>query len=348
MATLKDIAERAGVSQGTVSRILNEDRSLNVSAETRENVKRIAIELGYKSAFQRHRGVEAVTAFNTEQSRSVVIGIAQMYDLTQLQDDLYYMMLKNMVDAECFNNGWNTVALYRNREGRFIQNSNAKLDGIIAIGRFSPEEIESFGKYTGNIVFIDSSPDEMKYYSIVPNYHMAVRLVMSRFEEMGHKKVHYLGALSTYNGVKQLRTDPRYYYYKNHMMHRNLFDEDLVLPCEMNFRSSYDIMNKYLDTHNAPPQALFIASDAAAVGAVQSIHEHGFKVPEDCSIITYNNTAFSEGCNPPLDSVELYLQENAKEAAFALMRLWGTQRLPRKTVIPCSLIVRGSVKKIEN
>ena len=55
MATLKDIALKAGVSQGTVSRILNGDSTLNVAAETREKVTKIAVELGYRSVSQRHK-----------------------------------------------------------------------------------------------------------------------------------------------------------------------------------------------------------------------------------------------------------------------------------------------------
>ena len=113
----------------------------------------------------------------------------------------------------------------------------------------------------------------------------------------------------------------------------------------MNSRSSYEAMERYLDENGMPPKALFISSDATAAGILKAIHEHGFSVPDDCSIVTYNNTAFSESSTPPLDSIEVYLRESAREAAFALERLWNVERLPRKIVVPCSLVVRGSVKK---
>lgn len=348
MATLKDIATRAGVSQGTVSRILNEDSTLNVSVGTRENVIKIALELGYKSVAQRHRNSKAASySFDNNDvngMKNIMIGIAQMFEMQQLQDDIYYMMLKNMVDSECFSNGWNTVALFRDENGNFVKNNDVKLDGIIAIGRFTIEEILSMEKYTSNIVFIDSSPDEMKYNSIVPNYHMAVRQVLAHFKALGYEKFAYLGAVKTYNGLKKLTTDPRFYYYRNTLLSKNLFDEDLVIDCEMNSRSSYVAMDKYIKEHGAPPEAMFVSSDATVAGVLQAIRENGFLVPTDCSIVTYNNTAFSEGCTPPLDSIEVYIQESAKEASFALMRLWKIQRLPRKTVIPCELIIRGSVK----
>ena len=340
MATLKEISERAGVSQGTVSRILNKDRTLSVSAATRQNVLKIAQELGYKSTLQRQKEAETVN------HSDVVIGIAQMFEIEQLQDDIYYMVLKQLVDTECFSLGWNTIPLYRDRDdgGRFVKNSNVKLDGIIAIGRFTIEEIQSFEKLTPNIVFIDSSPDESKYNSIVPNYHMAIRYVLNYFEDMGYDRVAYAGAVNTFNGVKKLTMDPRFYYYKNSMISRDIFDEDLIIECEMNSHSSYEVMNEYIKKHKKPPRALFMASDAIAAGIIQSIRENGFLVPEDCNVVTYNNTAFSEGSNPPLDSVEVYLQESAKDATYALTRLWDKLMLPRKIVIPCKLVVRGSVR----
>ena len=242
MATLKEISEKAGVSQGTVSRILNKDRTLSVSADTRRNVLKIAQELGYKSALQRQKEAEDVN------HSDVMIGIAQMFEIEQLQDDIYYMVLKQLVDTECFSLGWNTIPLYRDN-GIFVKNSNVKLDGIIAIGRFTIEEIESFEKLTPNIVFIDSSPDESKYNSIVPNYHMAIRYVLNYFEEMGYDRVAYAGAVNTFNSVKKLTMDPRFYYYKNSMISRDIFDEDLVVECEMNSRSSYEAMNKYMKDH---------------------------------------------------------------------------------------------------
>ena len=336
MATLKEISEKAGVSQGTVSRILNKDSTLSVSDKTRQNVLRIAQELGYKSALQRQKEAEKGN------HSDIMIGIAQMFEIEQLQDDIYYMVLKQLVDTECFSLGWNTISLYRDN-GRFVKNSSVRLDGIIAIGRFTIEEIQDFEELTPNIVFIDSSPDESKYNSIVPNYHMAIRYVLNYFKKMGYDKVAYAGAVHTFNSVKKLTMDPRFYYYKNYMISRNIFDEDLVTKCEMNSRSSYEAMNEYIKKHKRPPQALFMASDSIAAGIIQSVRENGFLITEDCNIVTYNNTAFSESSNPPLDSVEVYLQESAKEATYALRRLWGGLMLPRKTIIPCSLVVRGSV-----
>lgn len=349
MATLKDIAKRAGVSQGTVSRILNEDKTLNVSTVTRESVWNIARELNYKSVAQRYqRAAEQRENSNADkpvQDSKRRIGIAQMFEMDELQEDIYYMRMKNVMDMECFSKGFNTVMLFRNSEGHFVKNDDQPLDGLIAIGRFTQEEIMDFERYTSNIVFVDSSPDDMKYHAVVPNYHMAVRLVMNYFSELGYEDVAFVGAVHTFNGVKQLTMDPRFYYYKNYMQYRERYNEKLVIDCAMNSRSSYEKMQEYIKKHKCPPKAMFVSSDATIPGIIKAIQENGFSIPEDASIVAYNNTSISVNSNPPMDSVEVYLSEYAKSAVFCMERLWKCSQLPKKIVIPCSLITRNSVKE---
>ena len=123
---------------------LNGDSTLNVAAETREKVTKIAVELGYRSVSQRHKDTRVRNQEKIKNSKNITVGIAQMFEMQQLQDDIYYMMLKNMVEAECFSNGWNTVSLYRNSDGNFVKNSDGNLEGIVAIGRFTTEEIQQF------------------------------------------------------------------------------------------------------------------------------------------------------------------------------------------------------------
>ena len=150
--------------------------------------------------------------------------------------------------------------MYRDETGRFGTGREIELDGIVAIGRFTKEEVKDFHQYTDHIVFIDSSPDEMKYYSILPNYHMAVRNALNYFEEMGYEKIAYVGAVNTYDYKKELTMDARYYYYRNSETMRDTFDEEWVINSEMNPRSAYASMIAYLDAHKNPPEAMIIFS----------------------------------------------------------------------------------------
>ncbi len=353
MATLKDIAEKVKVSQSTVSRVLNGDPNLNVSDETRENVFTAARELGYKTVSQRYskrlgEAGEKVKEEAIAESQSLPerrIGIAQMFEMQEQMEDIYYIMLKNILDEACFEKKWTTVMLYRDENKRFTKNDDRPVDGLIAIGRFSPEEIEDFHKYTDNIVFLDSSPDDMKYYSIVPNYHLAISEVLECFRAKGKERIAYLGSVDTLGDDKKLTMDPRYYYYKNTLNNQNQFDDKLIIDCEMNSRSSYQKVLEYLDGHMPEeyPDAIFAASDAVAPGLVKALHEREIQIPEQIGVITFNNTSFSEFSNPPLTSVEVYMRESAESTVMCMELLWKKKSLPKKIIVPCSLVDRGSV-----
>lgn len=336
MATLKDIANLVKVSQSTVSRVLNKDASLSVTEETREKILRAAAEMGYKTVGQRYTD-------EIHEIAPVRIGIAQMFEIKEQMEDIYYLMMKNILEEECFSRQWNTVTLFRNQDRKFVKNDDLKLDGIIAIGRFTKEEISGFCEYTNNIVFMDSSPDEQKYYSIVPNYHLAVRLVLGRFRKMGHERIAFVGSTHTFGNTKEMTIDPRYYYYKTSMVNEGKFEQDLVVDCKMNAKDGYQKMSQYLKEYKRIPHAIFVASDAIAPGIVKALQEAKLSIPKDMSVITFNNTSLSEFANPPLDSIEVFMRENTKAAIFCMQLLWEGSHCAKKIVVPCELIHRGSV-----
>ena len=72
-----------------------------------------------------------------------LIGVVQMFEMEELKEDIYYLVMKNVLDSVCFARGWNTVQLYRDENGRFIKNNDQKLDGIVGIGRFNEKEMYS-------------------------------------------------------------------------------------------------------------------------------------------------------------------------------------------------------------
>ena len=346
MATLKEIAGMAGVSQATVSRVLNQDPSLSVTEDTRNRVLQAAKDLGYQTVQQRYQAIRAPEGGDGQQQGAVErrIGIAQMFEMQQLLEDIYYMILKNVLDEICFEKRWTTVMLFRNDQGHFVKNDDLPLDGIVAIGRFTQEEIADFHRYTENIVFLDSSPDEEKYCSIVPNYHLAVRQVLDCFWRHGYRNAAYLGSVYTFGATKQLAMDPRFYYYKNSLLARDAYDPGLVIDCEMNSASSYAAMKAYLEGGKKIPDAIFAASDVVAPGLLRVLREYRLRVPEDIGIITFNNTSLSQLSEPPLSSVEVFLRENADAAVLCMELLWQKKIHPTQIIISCRLEERGSVR----
>lgn len=345
MVTLKEIARIAGVSPATVSRVLNQDPTLSVMEDTRQRVLRTAQELGYQTVQQRYQAAHPQEEPEPP-IREKRIGIAQMFENEQLLEDIYYLMLKSVVDEVCFERRWSTCTLLRNAEGHFVKNDDLPLDGIVAIGRFTQGEIDDFHTYTDNLVFLDSTPDEEKYYSIVPNYQLAVRQVLHSLWQHGYERVAFLGSVYTFGPKKELTMDPRFYYYKNSLRERGTFAQELVLDCEMNSASSYAVVSRYLSEGKPLPEAIFAASDVVAPGLLRALREAGYQVPRDVGIITFNNTSLSRLAQPPLDSVEVFLRENADSAAICMEMLWQKKTHPKQIIISCRLEERGSVRNL--
>lgn len=354
MSTLKDIARRASVSQTTVSRVLNGDPTLSVANETREKIFRIAREIGYKTVSQRVRENKSQSrakyetseeSFLHAESKQVRIGIAQMFEIREQREDIYYIVLRQMVEEACFERGWSTVMLSREESRHFVKHDELPLDGVIAIGRFTKEEVADFEGFTRNIVFLDSSPEPLKYYSIVPNYHMAVHLAMQHCFAQGMKRVAYVGSVRTFGDKKQLTMDPRYYYYHSTMVNRQLFEEELVFDCPMNALGGYEVMNRFFEQRGRLPDALFVSSDAVVPGVLKALRERHIRIPEDIGVISFNNTSFSEFSDPPLTSIEVFLLENARSAALCMDMMWNGLTFPKRIEVPCQLIDRHSVIK---
>ena len=158
MATLKEIANVVGVSVGTVSRVLNNDSTLSVGDETKIKIFNVAEEMQYKTLKQRKSSDKSKT-------NKLRVGIVEMYNPKEQLEDPYYLLLRSVVDKECFENEIEVVNLYKNNEEyRFI--GEEFINGIIAIGKFDKSEIKSLNKLSENIVFLDSSPDDIKYDSV--------------------------------------------------------------------------------------------------------------------------------------------------------------------------------------
>lgn len=364
MATLKDIAEKAGVSQAAVSRVLNDDPGINVMPETREKIKKIAKELGYKTVAQRVRAKSdamqenlesEVTGRSGQRSKGTGdslqnrgnspkrrIGIAQMYEKQEQLEDIYYLILKSMLDEECFQGGYTTITMSKNAKGRFVKNDPQPLDALIAVGKFSLKEIKNLEEYTKNIVFVDSAPESLPFYGIIPDFQMAVKQMLNACWEKEKKQVAYVGAVHAIDENGKEHLDPRFFYYKAQMQEQGIYSENLIVDCPMNARGGYEAMKRYLQ-EGYRPQALLIASDAVVAGALKALYEEKISIPEDMGVVSFNNTRFSEFSNPPLSSIEVYLREMAKTAVSVVHMLWEGMRFPKKIIIPCELVERGSI-----
>lgn len=338
MATLKDIAADTGISVSTISRVLNRDETISVTAQTQQKIFDAAKRLGYTPSRGRAR---------TETGAAVrKMGIAQMFEMQQVLEDPYYLYMKTALEQVCFAKGIETTNLFRDERGEFVCQGDSALDGIFAIGSFTPQEIRSFEKYTKRVVFVDSAPDDERYFATVPNFHLGLRQALRRFLEAGHRRIGFIGSHYTLQETRDLKLDSRLYYFRNILQDHGLYDEQYVLDSEMNSASGYEVLSRALERWQTPPTALFISSDAIAHGVLRALENRGLRVPQDISLIAFNDTPLSQNSAPPLSSVRV-LQHELAVAALAAMELCSSgAQYPFKTVVPCVYIERESVAPV--
>lgn len=335
MATIKDIANNVGVSIATVSRVLNLDETLNVSDETRKKVLEVAEKLNYITIKERkNRG----KVYN--------IGIIYWYNDTQEINDPYFLSIRMAVERKCSEEEVNfkNVDFQRVLNGNF--NDYTNLDGIIAIGIFDDSDIEKMRKISKNIVFIDSSPNEKMYDSVVVDFKNAVKESMEYLYSLGHRKIGYIGGICYSRSEKSVFVNYREKTYKEFMKNIGGFKEEWVLKGRFSPDDGYKLMKKALSQEERPT-AFFVASDPMAIGAYKAAFELGVKIPQDISIIGFDDIYTAQFLTPPLTTVKVHKDIMGEIAVETLLdRIRKKRTIGRKIVLSTELIERESCRKV--
>ena len=148
MATIKDIAEKAGVSSATVSRILNQDDTLSVTDETRARVLKIADGLNYR---KKGKGT----------TKRTTIGVFQWYSLFQELEDPYYQNIRVGIEKYCADQNIEVIRAFQS-DPDYLKTLSG-VDGLICIGKFAQKDIKAFEQLTDNIIFIDMRTSRISF-----------------------------------------------------------------------------------------------------------------------------------------------------------------------------------------
>lgn len=339
MATLKEIANYVGCSVATVSRVLNHDSSISVSDETKIKIFDAAEELEYKTLKERKN----TSKFNINKLR---VGVVEMYNHSEQLQDPYYLLLRSVVDKECFDNEIEVVNMYKSEnEYKFI--GDEKLDGIIAIGKFSKKEIKMMNEVCDHIVFLDSSPDEQKFDSVIVNFKLGTNKALDYLLELGHREIGYIGSYKTLDDIKEKDIDNRLKKYIEYMGSKNLYKEEHVLDTkEMTAMAGYEATKDFIKNCKKMPTAFFVGTDTIATGVLKALYENNIKVPEDVSIIGFNDLIASQYTVPPLSTVRVHIEHLASASVDLILEKINKNRTYcKKVIIPSELVIRESTMK---
>lgn len=327
MATIKDIAARAGVSIATVSRVLNHDEKLNVQEETRKRVFDIAEELKYEVKVQKKR------------RKKLKIGVFYSYSPEEELEDPYYLCIRLAIEKRL------EEEKYAKQIIKITDTEDAlsEVDGVICTGTFSKTMVEQIRKWKKPVVFIDANPDPSEFDSVVINYELAIKQVVDYFIENGHTKIGMIGGEETYDdGV--VISDPRCKIFCEKLDERGLLRPEYIKYGAYKMRYGYNLLKEMYEEGNLPT-ALFVGNDSMASGSYKAAYEIGLRIPEDISIIGFNDIPSARYMIPPLTTVHLYTEFMGNYAVELLEeRIVKDRTICLHVTIPAKLRIRDSVK----
>ncbi len=339
MATLKEIAAKAGVSVSTVSRVLNHDDTILVTDETKMKIFEVAEELEYKTIKERKT--------KKNQVKKIRVGIVEMYDAMMQLEDPYYLLLRNVVEKKCFENNIEVIKLFKT-EDKYEYMGNEGIDGIIAIGKFENLEIKLMKEISDNLVFLDSSPDDQEFDSVKINFKLGIKQSLDHLRSLGHTKIGYIGAKYTLGDDKVKSIDARYKYYLEYVQKYEIRNVNFEIDCEsMTSIGGYMAINEYINKENILPTAFFIANDTVATGVYRGLQEKNIGISSEVSIVGFNDSIISKHMSPTLTSVRVHIEYLAQSSvSLILEKLKSNRSYPKKVVIPTELIIRESVSHV--
>ena len=333
MATIKDISKMAGVSPATVSRVLNHDETINVSIETRKKIFEVAETLSYTKHIKPR-----------DTSANILnIGLIHWYNEYQELNDPYFISIRMGIEEECRNNNVNLIKIY-NDELQTDTLSNNSFNGLIVLGKFDKNRIESFQQYSENLVFVHSNNLKFKHDSVQADFRELTNDVIRYLISIGHKKIGFIGGREKIPGNNEEITDYREVQFKNYMKLKGLYKPEYFRVGNFNFQDGYDLMKNLIEENSDNmPTAVFVASDTLAIGAFRAINEAGLRIPEDISIFGCNDIPTSQYISPTLSTVRIYTEFMGQIAIKLLLeRINDTREVPLRVTVPHKLIIRES------
>lgn len=332
--TMSDIAKVMNVSTVTVSKALG-DRD-GVSDELRERIKQKATEMGYRM-HTGGRGVHDGLSYNIGivvarhfiSDASSFYWIVYRYIVELLQKQNYYGML------EVVNDAGNDISE--------IPNSvlDHKVDGLIVLGQFTDSYVDRLMSYNIPTVFLDFYGSREDAETVLSDNFYGSYMITSHLIANGHRKIGFLGSISSTSSIQD-----RYLgYYKALLENRIPLRQDWIISDRSNESDIFPEFTLPADM----PTAFVCNCDESAYKLVNQFKALGVRVPEDVSVVGYDNHIYSTISTPRLTTVDVNSRVMSTEAVDILLHKIRDGSYKRgRTLVTGKLVRRESVKNLNS
>ncbi len=336
--TIKDVAALAGVSPSTVSRTCKNNPS--ISEETKERVRKAMAELGYEPNFR---------ASNLASQNSRTIGIILPASAKEVYENSFYLEAIQGISHYCNGRQYMTTIVTGQDEAEILNavrsmSRSGKVDGFIILYSKKEDPVIDYlfnegllyiliGKatqYTNQTIYIDN--DNL----------LAGREATEYLYQLGHRRIAYLGSDSSL----MFSADRKAGYQLALASHQLPVRPEYCVEVK-NVSENNEEAIRGLLMQKDRPTAILVSDDILAVSLERVCLENHLAIPEDLSIISFNNSLFARLTSPQLTSIDIGAGQLGSEAASQIINhIENPNLLATKIIVPHHLIERDSCCKI--
>lgn len=328
---IKTISEMTGFSQATVSNVLNNKKG--IKRETMETVMKTAKEIGY---------------LNTPKLENIRLVMYEKSGEVLTETPLIKSLLAG-VEQEARLHGLSTV-VHTIRESdadfehKLSQILNLHNSGVILLAtEMEWEDIKPFQAMECPLVVVDAWFREGHFDTILMSNTDSFYNSVSFLADKGHQSIGFIDSTIPIRNFKYRKRG-----FKNAIEDYNLtVPEEACLSLYPTMLGAYEDMKQYLSGKPKLPTAFCAVNDIIAIGAMRALQEYGYKIPEDLSIIGFDNMPFCEMASPGLTTVDIFKTEMGQLAVKRILEKYhNPNTVPAKIQLLTQLYERNSVKNM--
>lgn len=303
---IKEVARVAKVSTATVSRTIN--GSDKVSEQTALRVR---------------RAIEKLRYYPDTNARALGSGRSNLYGLiiSDITNPFFPELVKSFEDV-AMRHGKEVLVANTNYDPvraehcaqRMLQR---KVDGVaIMTSEVHSQVLEDFHQQRIPLIFLDTARSRKNVSRIVVNYQSGIEAAVEHLHSLGHTAIGFIAGPDKYHSARI-----RHKAFQKGMEHRNLtLPPHFIQKGDHTISGGYQAMLQML-AGNPRPTAVITSNDLTAIGALRAMHEKGLRVPDDISLIGFDDITVSSYTQPPLTSVRIPRNEIAETAFHALVEM---------------------------
>lgn len=331
--TLKQLSLLAGAHPSTVARVLHADPRQRVSAELRERIMTLAREHDYRPNS---------VARSLRTKRTSVFGVL----IPDIANPFFASVLRGMEDAAAERDYSVILTNTDDQEAREAHGlamlRDRQVDGLLlATARLHDPAIEQLAQGQTPFVLVNRHTDPITPNAVVPDDYAGGVTAVEHLLELGHRRIaHIAGADDASTG--HLRQQAYHDTLRRHGVDHAPDQDALLVPGSFREAGGYDAMRALLDLAE-PPTAVFAVNDLAALGAVQAITEAGLRVPDDISVVGFNDLFHASHMTPSLTTMQVPHRAMGVRAVERLISMVVDGVMPESPLLlPVTLIARQS------